>query len=84
MVDGPPHHGTMAWRTLRTSAELGRLFPVEALRSRYQARMDATPVERTISYDGSGVTSAYSVLTLLHIGPGQAQFFAGSWSEWTE
>ncbi len=60
----------------------GRLLPVAELRARYQALLADTSPENCIFYCGSGVTSAQSVLALVHAGLGEARLYIGSWSEW--
>jgi thiosulfate/3-mercaptopyruvate sulfurtransferase len=54
----------------------------EELRARFSALLGDTPAERTAFYCGSGVTAAQNILTLKHVGLGDAKLYAGSWSEW--
>lgn len=53
-----------------------------ALRQKYQALLGDIPAERAIFYCGSGVTSIFNILAILHAGLGEARLYAGSWSEW--
>jgi len=52
------------------------------LRERFETLLGDTPVEQAAFYCGSGVTAAHNVLALAHAGLGNAQLYAGSWSEW--
>ena len=56
--------------------------PVNELRALYQALAGNVPVERTVFYCGSGVTSIVNILAMAHAGLGEARLYAGSWSEW--
>ena len=52
------------------------------LRDRFEGVLGDVPPERAIFYCGSGVTATRNLLALAHAGLGDAQLYAGSWSEW--
>jgi thiosulfate/3-mercaptopyruvate sulfurtransferase len=56
--------------------------PPEELRARLAAWMGGVPIQRTVVYCGSGVTSIMNLLAMLHVGLGEARLYPGSWSEW--
>jgi thiosulfate/3-mercaptopyruvate sulfurtransferase len=60
----------------------GTLRSEEELRARFHSLLDGTPADRTAFYCGSGVTAAFNILALKHVGLGDAKLYAGSWSEW--
>jgi thiosulfate/3-mercaptopyruvate sulfurtransferase len=60
----------------------GRFRPAAELRARFERLLGSPPPSRVIFYCGSGVTAAHNVLAFLHAGLGEAQLYAGSWSEW--
>jgi thiosulfate/3-mercaptopyruvate sulfurtransferase len=60
----------------------GLFLSPEELRERFSALLGDAPSEHTAFYCGSGVTAAHNVLALAHAGLGDAQLYAGSWSEW--
>lgn len=63
--------------------EDGRFLSPEALRTRFDALLDETPVEETIFYCGSGVSLHHNLLALEHAGLGRgARVYIGSWSDW--
>ncbi len=63
-------------------SENGRMVSQEALRQRFRPLMGGVEASRTICYCGSGVTACHNLLAMLHAGLGDAQLYAGSWSEW--
>jgi thiosulfate/3-mercaptopyruvate sulfurtransferase len=62
--------------------EAGSFRSAAALRARFETLLGDTPAGRVAFYCGSGVTAAHNVLALAHAGLGDAQLYAGSWSEW--
>jgi thiosulfate/3-mercaptopyruvate sulfurtransferase len=60
----------------------GLFLSREALRARFEALLDETPVEEAVFYCGSGVTAAQNLLALAHAGLGDGRLYAGSWSKW--
>lgn len=56
--------------------------PAYELREMYRNLLDDRPVERTVLYCGSGVTSIHSLLAMKHAGLGEGKIYMGSWSEW--
>ncbi|CAG0937349.1 thiosulfate/3-mercaptopyruvate sulfurtransferase [Thermoflexales bacterium] len=60
----------------------GTFRSVEELRARFTALLEDTPADHAAFYCGSGVTAAQNILALKHAGLGDAQLYAGSWSEW--
>ena len=54
----------------------------EELRERFAALLGDTPAAHTAFYCGSGVNATQNILALKHAGMGDAQLYAGSWSEW--
>jgi thiosulfate/3-mercaptopyruvate sulfurtransferase len=60
----------------------GTLRSQEELRQRFTALLGDTPADHTTFYCGSGVTAAQNILTLKHVGLGDAKLYVGSWSEW--
>ena len=60
----------------------GTFRSAEQLLKRYQRILGQVPVENSISYCGSGVTSIHNILSMLHAGLGEGRLYVGSWSEW--
>jgi len=60
----------------------GHFLPMKVLRQRFKALLGDVPPEKTIFYCGSGVTSAWNLLSLAHSGLGDGRLYAGSWSDW--
>jgi thiosulfate/3-mercaptopyruvate sulfurtransferase len=60
----------------------GRFLDPASLRAHYERVLDGVPAARVAVYCGSGVTAAHDILALRHAGLGEAQLYAGSWSEW--
>jgi thiosulfate/3-mercaptopyruvate sulfurtransferase len=60
----------------------GLFRPAVELRQRFQSLLGDVPAQNAVFYCGSGVTAAHNVLALMHTGLGEAQLYAGSWSEW--
>jgi thiosulfate/3-mercaptopyruvate sulfurtransferase len=61
-----------------------RFLPDDELRARFGAVGVRTPddVARVVSYCGSGVNACHTLLTLEHLGLGQARLYPGSWSQY--
>lgn len=60
----------------------GRFKSPAELRARFEALLGDTPADQTAFYCGSGVTAAHNLIALEYAGLGDAQLYAGSWSEW--
>jgi thiosulfate/3-mercaptopyruvate sulfurtransferase len=60
----------------------GTFRSAEQLLKTYQDLLGEVPVENSISYCGSGVTSVHTILSMLHAGLGEGKLYVGSWSEW--
>jgi thiosulfate/3-mercaptopyruvate sulfurtransferase len=60
----------------------GRFRTVAELRAFYENLLQGVPVEKTVVYCGSGVTSIHTILAMVHAGMGEPRLYAGSWSEW--
>ena len=61
----------------------GRFKPANELRPLILTTTGETPVDRVITYCGSGVTAAQNVLAFEVAGLGRPRLYAGSWSEWS-
>jgi hypothetical protein len=57
----------------------GTFRSAEQLLKRYQRFLGQVPVENSISYCGSGVTSIHNILAMLHAGLGEGRLYVGSW-----
>ncbi len=60
----------------------GQFLPIKELQARFEKILNATKVENTVFYCGSGVTACHNILALRHIGLGMAKLYPGSWSHW--
>ncbi len=60
----------------------GMSLEPSVLRGRFEAVLGDVPTERAMFYCGSGVSATRDLLALAHAGLGEAQLYAGSWSEW--
>lgn len=60
----------------------GTLLPKTELRRQFHKLLGNTPIENTIVYCGSGVTSCLHIAVMQHVGLGIPRLYAGSWSEW--
>ena len=60
----------------------GTLLPKEELQRQFSDLLGDTPVENTVVYCGSGVTSCLHVAVMQYAGLGLPHLYAGSWSEW--
>jgi len=61
----------------------GLLRSPDELRATFSTALAGVPVERVVSYCGSGVTACHNILALEHAGLHGAKLYAGSWSEWS-
>ena len=57
----------------------GRLLSDEALAVHWGELLEA---EQLVGYCGSGVSACINLFTLARLGRGDAQLYAGSWSDW--
>jgi thiosulfate/3-mercaptopyruvate sulfurtransferase len=57
----------------------GRLLGDEALAAHWGELLEA---EQLVAYCGSGVSACINLFTLARLGRGDAQLYAGSWSDW--
>jgi thiosulfate/3-mercaptopyruvate sulfurtransferase len=57
----------------------GRLLDDAALASHWGELLEA---EQLVAYCGSGVSACINLFTLARLGRGDAQLYAGSWSDW--
>ena len=57
----------------------GRLLSDEALTAHWGELLEA---EQLVGYCGSGVSACINLFTLARLGRGDAQLYAGSWSDW--
>mgnify|MGYP003565336667 FL=1 len=57
----------------------GRLLSDEALAAHWGDLLEAEPL---VGYCGSGVSTCINLFTLARLGRGDAQLYAGSWSDW--
>lgn len=60
----------------------GTLLPKAELRRQLKKLLGGTPVNQTVVYCGSGVTSCFHVAAMYRAGLGMPRLYAGSWSEW--
>ena len=60
----------------------GTLLPNEELARQFRLLLGDTPVDQTVVYCGSGVTSCLHIAVMEHAGLGTPRLYAGSWSEW--
>jgi thiosulfate/3-mercaptopyruvate sulfurtransferase len=58
------------------------LLPIPELKQAFESLLGPVPVENTIVYCGSGVTSCQHILAMKLAGLGMPRLYAGSWSEW--
>ncbi len=54
----------------------------KSLAARYKQLLAGVPIERVVSYCGSGVTATHDILAIVLAGMGEARLYAGSYSEW--
>jgi len=62
--------------------ENGNWKSISELRQRFENLLDGFPVEKTVSYCGSGITACHNILAMYHAGLGDSRLYPGSWSEW--
>lgn len=60
----------------------GTFLAPEVLRAKFTALLGEAPPANTITYCGSGVAAAHTILALEVAGLPGARLYAGSWSEW--
>jgi thiosulfate/3-mercaptopyruvate sulfurtransferase len=60
----------------------GKFLSKNELIRQYQKFEKSAPDDKRIFYCGSGITACHDILAFAHAGLGEAQLFAGSWSEW--
>lgn len=60
----------------------GTILGKSELRHQFKPLMGQNPIERTVVYCGSGVTSTLHAAAMRHAGLGTPKLYAGSWSEW--
>jgi thiosulfate/3-mercaptopyruvate sulfurtransferase len=60
----------------------GTLLAKSELKKQFKKLLGNTPIERTVVYCGSGVTSCLHIAAMAHAGLGKPKLYAGSWSEW--
>ncbi len=60
----------------------GRFRSPQALRREFEDVLGETPVDRIVSYCGSGVTATHNLLAMAYAGLEGARLYPGSWSEW--
>jgi thiosulfate/3-mercaptopyruvate sulfurtransferase len=68
--------------TFRDPADLRAQFAAATPAAPADPGVDPAPADRTVTYCGSGVTAAHTVLAYAHAGLGLPRLYAGSWSEW--
>lgn len=54
----------------------------ESLKARYKRILGDVPIDRVVTYCGSGVTSVHDILAMMIAGLGEGRLYAGSYSEW--
>ncbi len=60
----------------------GTFLPGVELRKEFDQLLSGYPIDKTVIYCGSGVTSAHNLLAMAIAGLPQPKLYAGSWSEW--
>jgi thiosulfate/3-mercaptopyruvate sulfurtransferase len=60
----------------------GTFLAPDSLRAKFQALLGGVPPENAVTYCGSGVAAAHTVLAMEAAGMRGAKVYAGSWSEW--
>ncbi|MBC8257822.1 MAG: sulfurtransferase [SAR324 cluster bacterium] len=60
----------------------GNWKPKADLRRRFENLLADSPVEKTVSYCGSGITACHNILAMYHAGLGDSRLYCGSWSDW--
>jgi thiosulfate/3-mercaptopyruvate sulfurtransferase len=60
----------------------GHFRSPQALRREFEGILGETPIDRIVSYCGSGVTAAHNLLAMACAGLEGARLYPGSWSEW--
>ena len=60
----------------------GTLLSAAELRKQFRTLLGSIPIDKTVVYCGSGVTSCLHIAAMKKAGLGMARLYAGSWSEW--
>jgi thiosulfate/3-mercaptopyruvate sulfurtransferase len=60
----------------------GTFCPSEQLAARYKKILNDVPIDHVICYCGSGVSAVHDILAMMVAGLGEANLYAGSYSEW--